>query len=243
MEFFDHNKWSRALTQPDWYLILGDELSSLQNRWNDSNEDHALEIKRELRGFFETKLLAGEISLATTGEDMDEQRQPVDTVVIHHTSAEPGYTLSKMNAVHLLNLYVPYYTHPTVKAEEYIRGSAIWSGHHDLSGQQVFYGYHWFIRMDGSAERLLPDSSIGWHAGNWDVNKRSVAICLDNDYTDSKPTEVVLRAIKGVIKSSYPTVSVDRIFGHRVVANITTICPGALFEGGWKTDIITQLEP
>jgi hypothetical protein len=243
MQFFNHKIWSAALKEPDWYLVLGEELSNLSQRWNNPHEAYADEIKREVREFIEVKLLAGEIALAKTGENMDVQRQPIDTVVIHHTSSTPGYTLIRMNAVHLLNLYVPYYQNPPLVEEKHLRGSAIWSGHHDLTGRQVFYGYHWLIRMDGSAERLLPDSAIGWHAGNWDVNKRSVAICLDNDYTDSKPTEVVLQAIKGIIKSSYPTISVDRIFGHREVAKITTICPGTLFEDGWKTDIIAQLEP
>lgn len=243
MQFFDHKTWSVALREPDWYLALGGELDDLRQRWNNPNDFHADQIKREVREFIETKLLAGEITLANTGANMDLQRQPIDTVVIHHTSSKPGYTLARMNAVHLLNLYVPYYTSPPLEEDKYIKGSAIWSGHHDSAGLQVFYAYHWLVRMDGTVERLLPDGAIGWQAGNWDVNKRSVAICLDNDYTSSNPSSEVLQAIGNIIDLHYPNVRPERIMGHREAAKVATVCPGNLFENGWKSDLIRQLKP
>lgn len=243
MQFFDHKTWSAALKEPDWYLALGGELANLSQRWNNPHEAYADEIKREVREFIEAKLLAGDIALAKTGENMDAQRQPIDTVVIHHTSSKPGYTFTRMNVVHLLNLYVPYYTNPPLEEEKHLRGSAIWSGHHDSAGQQVFYAYHWLVRMDGTVERLLPDGAIGWHAGNWDVNKRSVAICLDNDYTSSTPSGVVLQAIGDIIDLHYPNVGPERIMGHREAANSATVCPGNLFMNGWKLDLIRQLKP
>lgn len=233
--------WNAAISKPDWYLVLGDELKILQQQWEDSGDSQRDDIKRAVRGYFERKLQAGEIALAESGEDMDAQREPVDTIVVHHTSAQPGYTLPQMNVVHLLNLYVPYYLNLPVVTEKHLKGTPIWSGHHDGAGKQVFYAYHWLVRMDGSVERLLADGQIGWHAGNWDINKRSVAICIDNDYTDSVPSDEVLKAVARLIGTHYGAVPLDRIFGHREVGKLPTICPGGQFEDVWKPELLKML--
>ncbi len=238
---FDESAWSAALSKPDWFVVLADELKGLRRQWEDSANPQRDDIKREVRGFFERKLLGGEIALADRGENMDVQREPVDTIVIHHTSAQPGYTLPQMNAVHLLNLYVPYYLNPPVAAEQHLKGTPIWSGHFDGAGNPVFYAYHWLVRMDGSVERLLADGKIGWHAGNWEINKRSVAICIDNDYTDLVPYDEVLKAVAGLIRTHYGAIPHVRIFGHRDVGKLPTICPGELFEDGWKPVLLKLL--
>jgi N-acetyl-anhydromuramyl-L-alanine amidase AmpD len=141
-----------------------------------------------------------------------------------------------MNAVQLLNVYVPYFMNPTVEEEKHLKHQPIWSNH-IVEGKQVFYAYHWFVRMDGSVERLLTDDQIGWHAGNWDINCRSVAICLDNDYSNQDPSPVVLRAAAKIIKEHYSGVQADRVLGHREVNDKTT-CPGGNFLGGWKQQLI-----
>ncbi len=237
-KYFDEGRWSRGLEHADWYLRLADELQTLRKRYESPGETEAEAIKTEVREFFERKLDTGEITLADTGDDLDAERAPIDTIVIHHTSAPPGYTLKRMNAVHLLNLYVPYFANPTLEQEKHLKGKPIWSNHHDAAGRQIFYAYHWFVRMDGSVERLLEDKAIGWHAGNWDVDTRSVGICLDNDYEASNPTNDVLEAVAGIILEHYPSVMTDRILGHQEVAHLPTICPGSKFLDEWKGELL-----
>lgn len=91
----------------------------------------------------------------------------------------------------------------------------------------------------------MSDSEIGWHAGNWDINCRSIAIALDNDYEKGRPSELVLRAVAALIVSRYGHVPIARVFGHREV-NAKTSCPSELFlsepaGNGWKDDLNRKL--
>jgi N-acetyl-anhydromuramyl-L-alanine amidase AmpD len=81
----------------------------------------------------------------------------------------------------------------------------------------------------GEVKRLFPDNETGWQAGNWEVNCRSVAICLDNDFENSRPSAEVIATIVKIIKENYNYVEKARIFGHREV-NQKTTCPGFIFE-------------
>ena len=105
--------------------------------------------------------------------------------------------------------------------------------------RQVFYPYHWLVYPDGSVKQLLRNREIGWHAGNWEVNCRSIAIALVGDYTNSVPSIIVLQAVADIIRTHYRFILKDGIIGHREVkmtAPRTTTCPGNLFLGpqGWK---------
>jgi N-acetyl-anhydromuramyl-L-alanine amidase AmpD len=122
-----------------------------------------------------------------------------------------------------------------------LRGEPIGSGHL-RNGKQVFWPYHWIVRKDGRAERLLYDSEIGWHAGNWDINCRSVAIVLDNDYEESLPSRTELFAVASIVTRHYPGVSIGRVLGHQEV-NPRTACPSKLFldaagRKGWKSELL-----
>jgi N-acetyl-anhydromuramyl-L-alanine amidase AmpD len=145
-----------------------------------------------------------------------------------------------MNAVQLLNIYAPYYANPTIQEESKLKGKSIWSGHL-LNKKPSFICYHWLMRMDGSFERLLKDEQIGWHAGNWDINKKSVAICLDNDYEERDPGDEVLQKLADFIKKTYPNIKPENIIGHKE-ARKDTICPGANFLDGWKAKLIGYVE-
>lgn len=140
----------------------------------------------------------------------------------------------------LVCLYATYYASPYYEREKHIKGQAIFSNHFK-SGHQVFYVYQWLVRMDGKTERLLNDNEIGWQAGNWEVNCRSVAICLDNDFENSAPSDLVLSSVAELIKEKYSQVSFEKIIGHREV-NPKTICPGNEFLTGWKWKLINALK-
>ena len=238
MNYFDHDRWREAATHPDWYVRISDDYKRVTKLAEDK-PDFAPAIKEEVRNFFEQLITDNVIPLGSPNPFLDSARQPIDTIVIHHTSAQPGYTLARMNVVHLLNVYAPYYASPHVAGEEHLKGQAVASNHYQ-NGQMVFYAYHWFVRMDGSAERLLDDDQIGWHAGNWDINTRSVAICLDNNYENAEPTPEVLRTVAKLLRDNYQQVNSNKIIGH-CEANPKTICPGSTFLSNWKSILINLI--
>ena len=235
-KYFDEKKWLKALKKPDWYLELFDDFKKIMAQREKIDEKTSFEIKKELYNFFENQLTTNNVALGLTGPDWDKERKPIDTIIIHHSKNQSGLALTTLNAVHLLKLYASYYANPTYEGEEYIKGQPIYSGHFK-DNKQVFYGYHWFVRMDGEVERLLEDKNIGWHAGNWEVNCRSIGICLDNDFIDSSPSDLVISSIVKIIKENYPQIKSQNILGHREV-NPKTTCPGNTFLTDWKQKIV-----
>lgn len=239
--FFDEDEWKEIIKQPDWY---GDFVN-FRRKVGDVTVEEADNLKGEVQNFFQENYLAGNINLAKEGPDWDSEREEVDTVVIHHTSGRPGMTWQTISTIHLLNVYAAFYANP-YSDEEAVKGQPIYSGHF-RDGIPVFYGYHFIVRNDGSLERMLEDSQIGWHAGNWDINKRSVAIVFDDDLEDKMPSETAIESVAGLIREKYPKISKDRIFGHKEVKKRgATTCPGNFFlpskkYSGWKEDILSLI--
>jgi N-acetylmuramoyl-L-alanine amidase len=232
---FDENYWSKVIANPDWYFEYNEFINEARSKYEEGSEI-LNQLLKTSRHFFEQALINEKVFLASSGLDLDVERKPIDTVVIHHTSAKPGYRTSYMNAVHLLNIYVPYFINPTVEGEEILKGQPLWSGH-IYGGKPVFWAYHWLMRMDGTFERLLPDDAIGWHCGKWDINRRSIAICIDNDYENIDPSDEVLANLANHINKIYRHVSEDRILGHRECRQ-ETICPGNTFLTSWKHKLV-----
>ena len=233
-KYFDEEKWEKAAKYADWYLQIQDEYQALM-KLAEEKPEFKDEIKNEVRLFFAQLIEQNKLTLGGANPKLDEERKPIDTIVIHHTSNKPNYPLALINATHLLNIYVPYFANPNPK-NEHLKGSPITSNHL-WEGRPVFYAYHWLVKMDGSTIRLLEDQELGWHAGNWEVNCRSVAICLDNDYENSTPDDLILKATAELIKKEYSFVKPDRILGHREV-NEKTVCPGNTFLIHWKQKLI-----
>ena len=239
MTYVDHERWSREIEHPDWYLRLRDEYLKLLARARISPRPTARAIADEVYGFFEDALERKTIALAETGPDWDAERQHIDTIVLHHTGLDPGTTISRIEAIHLTRIYASYYTDPAL-ADRAIRGTGIHSGHR-RAGRQVFYCYHWLIRPDGTRERLLQDHETGWHAGDWNANCRSVAICLDDNLTHQPPTRAAINAITNLLNTQYTAVSAPRVLGHREI-NPRTNCPGNRL-ADWRPQILDALTP
>ncbi len=228
--------------EPNWYdhldelkggLMLGSLATRHLAEATDSSEALNDRGKHLLQRVFVQLLEENAVMLGEAGPNWDADRQPIDTVVIHHTSRAQPMDLRVLNAMHLLNLYVPKYRHPGEDLEV-IGGTPVYSGHADSAGNQVFYGYHWLIRRDGSREQLLPDEAIGWHAGKWDINTHSVAVCFDGDFEQGQPAQVALDSAAELIAGQYAGVESRRILGHNAV--VQTICPGNDF-GIWGEEL------
>jgi hypothetical protein len=231
--------WQAAFPKPDWYLDVIDQFKRLEDlALQEPDYDKRKQIKGPMYQAVATALREGRITLATEGDDNDAARQPIDMVVIHHTKNRPGMTLELLNGEHLLRVYALYYVNLSHQ-DLHVKGQPIWSGHF-YQGKQVFWSYHWLVRQDGSTERILDDKYIGWHAGNYPVNCRSVALCIDDDLTSSSPSDQVLDALASVIRQQYPQVPLSGIVGHRDV-NDQTMCPGELFHSLWRGKLLARL--
>lgn len=232
----NEEKWGRYINRPDWYLKLLPEYQRLIKRVEKDPELKA-KLKEQAYAFFERHLVFGDLRLGESGPSWDKERKSIDTIIIHHTANPPGMTRDRLSAMHLLRLYASHYIYPP-KKERWIKRQPIWSGHFHID-KQVFYSYHWLVREDGSVERLLNDNEIGWQAGNWEVNTRSIGICLDGDYREQDPPKIMLKAAVKLIQEHYEDISRDRVFGHNEI-NKKTDCPGGNFIGGWKNELIYE---
>ncbi len=233
MEYFNKSAWREAAQHGDWYLRIQPEYRRLLQRAEDESNE-AESIKEAVRLFFEELLLNGKLALGDPDAQLDSQRQPIRQAVIHHSKRKPGYySRARLNAVHLLNLYVPYYSDPGLAEEQYLKGRPISSNHYQ-AGKMVFYGYHWWVESDGTTTRLLPDEAIGWHAGNWEVNCQSIGICINDDLTDKAPSATALEGVQRILRDYDDRLE---LLGHRET-NPKTVCPGDRFLAEWKQHLI-----
>jgi len=233
-DYINQNFWRESLTKPDWYNLLLDDFKRLEKlAENEKDYDKRKAIKHDAFQSMVNAINENRLPIAQTGDDLDFERKTIDTIVIHHTNNKPGMKLDWLNAMQMILLYGKYYAD-----KPDFRGS-VWSGHF-LGGKQVFWAYHWFIRQDGLAERILDDKYIGWHAGNWDINTKSIAICIDDDLNDKEPSDTVIKSIAKLIVDNYPNMKTEKIIGHCDVFD--TKCPGRLFNESWKRKMINLIE-
>lgn len=242
MNGIDFKKWDALVTtDPQWYIKCLEHMNiaaqgNLIGYWQKNKET--------FYDFFEKHIKSNDLVLGDVLIDWDGERKNIDTIIIHHAQVPSPVSQERLSAITLVRLYVKYFANPTDPKESLIKGKPIFSGH-VRDGKQVFWPYHWLVRADGSVERLLNDNEVGWQAGNWDMNCRSVAITFDNDYENATPSEAELNAAAKIIKEHYPSIAKERILGHREV-NLTTTCPSNLFldtEGkkGWKNDLLKKI--
>lgn len=236
---FQRDYWEERLQYADWYVRLGDELQRLFFPIVHNNPELKA-FRHKVYDLVEELLEDHKIPLAESGPDLDAERKPVDTIVIHHTEEEPEMRLSKLSAIGLVRQYGFEYWQADVMGDA-VRGKPIWSGHF-RNGRMVFFAYHWLMRPDGTVERLLDDAQVGWHAGNWDVNTRSVGMAFAGRYEEAIPPMSQIEAAARVIRKNYPEVEQGRIVGHREVRmREETLCPGRYFVGGWKETLLERV--
>ena len=249
----EYESTKELVQNPDWYLEFGRVrkarmlgLGALQAAMSGNIREAADHAKQQTLNVFEQLLEEHSVRIGDPHTDeldnQDEDRQPITQIVIHHSSRAEGLSLSALNAMHLLRLYLPVYQNkqrPVLNSTG--QHQPIYSGHFDEVGEQVFYGYHWKVGQDGRVDRLLDDSALGWHAGNWEVNKRSVGICIDDDLAHKNPTEDALNAVAAIISTHYADIATSEsaIIGHKEASE--TACPGDHFIDGWKNELVRRV--
>lgn len=92
--------------------------------------------------------------------------------------------------------------------------------------------YHYIIDNAGTVFQCLPDTEVGYHAGNLIVNKKSIAIKFDGNMEVQKLTNSQITAYNELIKylttqrPDLPKITKKSIIMHREVPNKETACPG-----------------
>lgn len=236
---FSREEWANKVRDKFWYKEIPD-LLRIGKDLHDSDMKAYEIFKEDVYSFFEEQLALGNVFLGDKVNIFDSERKTIDSIVIHHTSNPPQMTKERLSAMQIVRLYAPAFANPK-EGDTFNRGDAVCSGH-IRDGRQVFYPYHWIVREDGNAERLLLDDEIGWHSGDWDMNCRSVGIVLDGDFEKTVPRLEYLKGLTEIIRNNYARIAKECIFGHREI-NSKTNCPSDLFLGkdGWKGMILTEL--
>lgn len=185
----------------------------------------------------------------------EAEAKDVDVVVIHHTAGKPGMTWEALSKIERSRLYDPRFR--STETDPDLRGLSVQSGHFRIvSGRKVehFCPYHWIVRADGTAERLLWDDERGWHAGNWDVNCRSIGIAFDGDFSAAEPPKPMLQTCARLLRA-YATNTrgiVPTLIAHKEVPKpsnpdekVATECPGTWWGKGESTllQMVLDAEP
>lgn len=86
--------------------------------------------------------------------------------------------------------------------------------------------YHMLITKDGNVKETRPLDEVGYHAGNWAVNLRSIGICLQGKFEEEEPTEKQLNALQRLITELMGAYSIKHqsVRLHRDIK--PTACPG-----------------
>jgi hypothetical protein len=234
---FQRDYWESRLQHPDWYVRLEDELQQIFFPLV-HNQPQMKSFRHKVYDLIDELLQKNRLPLAQNGQNLDIERKAVDTIVIHHTEEDPAMRLGRLSAIGLVRQYAFQYLANDMLGTQ-VRGKPIWSGHFRL-GEMVFFTYHWLIRPDGKAERLLEDAYIGWHAGNWEINTRSIGIAFSGNYEEDTPPVSQIEAAAQVIKEHYPQVTQMHIKGHREVTQGIS-CPGAFFLSTWKEILLQRV--
>lgn len=166
----------------------------------------------------------------------EAEAEPVDTIVMHHTAGRPGMTWKELSDFEGRRLYEPRFASDA--RDPNVQGLPVQSGHFRIvDGRKVehFCPYHWIVRSDGTAERLLWDDERGWHSGNWQVNMRSIGIVLDGDFSSAEPPKAMLATCAQLIRAYEVVVGKPlTLLGHTDVK--ATKCPGTWWARG-KDDL------
>lgn len=84
-------------------------------------------------------------------------------------------------------------------------------------------GYHFYIRKDGQIYAGRPENKVGAHCVN--NNSCSLGICLEGNFTKTKPTPEQIKSLKELVaelKKRHK--NIYKILNHRDL--MATACPG-----------------
>src|SRR5258708_72903 len=101
---FQSALWAEKFRASNWYDLLEPELTHFI--FSTVHDDPELKAWRHRVYALVGEMLANnEIPLAHAGPDLDSERQPLDTIIIHHSEDDPALPLQTLSAIGLLRQY------------------------------------------------------------------------------------------------------------------------------------------
>ena len=88
--------------------------------------------------------------------------------------------------------------------------------------------YHYIIMSDGAVHQTRDEGVIGYHAGNWEVNKASIGICLVGNFEEYKPTQQQIRSLDALVRRIQRERNILKIVPHSHCK--ATLCCGKHLE-------------
>jgi hypothetical protein len=139
-------------------------------------------------------------------------KSSIDTLVVHHDGIEfdPKCGYNTMNRI-------------LSEAKYHVSKPDTFGGH---------IAYHFIIDNIGDIYQCLPEDEIGYHAGNIDANRRSIAVCLHGNFERQAPTKAQIKALTEFCRYMFtkrpdlPVLVKRSLKGHREVRLSPTACPG-----------------
>ena len=96
--------------------------------------------------------------------------------------------------------------------------------HPNPNGYGLHVAYHYVIGSNGKVMKTRPESEVGFHASNLEINNKSIGICLNGNYDKETPTKEMVDSLKALVKDICSRYNIIAIEGHRKYAPKS--CPG-----------------
>lgn len=102
-------------------------------------------------------------------------------------------------------------------------------------------GYHYLVDEGGRIFRVTPEGNTSWHAGNWQMNLRSIGIChpVNGGGEATRRASVALTA--DICRRFGFPADGNHILPHRAI--VPTACPGSLPMAEWISLVASGLTP
>jgi N-acetyl-anhydromuramyl-L-alanine amidase AmpD len=147
-----------------------------------------------------------------------------DMIIIHHTAVSYDKNPNQFEAT---NNYHKTRNFGTTSSPAYPHASKL----------GFYVQYHYMIEKDGKVIKCADESEIKWHASNYDINKRSIGLCMTGNFDIEYPTKEQLRSLNSLILEIKTRHNIKDIEPHRAYAPYKS-CPGKLI----SKEMIDSLE-
>lgn len=223
--------------QPLWYK--NEEIIKCLNLFKKENLNR---YDKSVKNDFKETLKTSNFFVSKSGYNWDQWRLPIEYAVIHHTSSSPTISLKELNILGL-RLYMEQFLKDADVKDKPLYSGHYWFNKAHEKENMTFVSYHYMVRPNGKIIQLTDDSAFLWHAGNLEINKKSIGIALAGKFTDRDPTEEALRSVVKIINEH--KINKKGVFGHKEVIRKDIIgeteCPGRNFTNIWKNKLVKLL--
>ena len=198
--------------------------------------------EKSLKNDFKKLLKSTNFYIGDKGYNWDQWRLPIEYAIIHHASSAPTISLRELNILGL-RLYIQQYLTDNDVKDQPLYSGHYWYGKTKAKENMTFVSYHYLIRPNGKVIQLVDDTAHLWHAGNLEINRKSIAIAFAGKFIDKEPTTKALNSAAKIIKDH--KIGREKVLGHCEVMNRgsqkETICPGNTFMRIWKSKLTDLL--